>query len=83
MPESAPERIVPRPPPRERMIRRIAEALGRPETVFHDDGASATDFADLGELLRLWDGLTDHADRQRILAYVRGVVTERASVIHP
>ena len=55
MPERVPERIAPTPPPRERMIRRIAEALGRPETVFRTDGASGSDFADQGELLRIWE----------------------------
>ncbi|MCJ2019296.1 hypothetical protein MKK84_17940 [Methylobacterium sp. E-065] len=83
MPETAPERIAPYPPPRERMIRRIAEALGRPETVFRCEGASGSEFADQGELLRIWESLTDHADRQRILAFARGVASERSGVIRP
>lgn len=83
MPESSPDWIAPSLPPRERMIRRIADALGRPETVFRDAGAAGSEFADQGELLRIWESLSDHADRQRILAYARAVASERSGVARP
>lgn len=83
MPESSPDWIAPSSPPRERMIRRIAAALGRPEAAFRDAGAPGSEYADQGELLRIWENLSDHADRQRILAYARAVASERSGVACP
>lgn len=62
---------------RDRMIRRIAEALGQPETAFLDGGAAGSDLADPCELLRIWDSLTDPADRQKVLAFARSVASGR------
>lgn len=82
MPESSPERTAQPPTSRSRMIRRIAEALGRPETAFRDEAGSGF-CADQGELLRLWNSLTDPADRQRILDYARRVASKCSGAVRP
>ncbi|MCJ2087560.1 hypothetical protein MKK88_16450 [Methylobacterium sp. E-005] len=82
MPEKSTERSA-SSPTRERMIRRIADALGRPEAVFRDQGGPACGSADQGELLWIWNSLTDHADRQRILIYARAVAAERSGMVRP
>lgn len=64
---------------RGRMIRRIAEALGEPETVFFDSADAES--GDRRELLWLWHSLTDYADRQKVLMFVRTVASERAGAI--
>lgn len=68
---------------RDRMIRRIAEALGKPETVFLDGSVTEDDFAAQCELLRVWDSLTSHADRQKVLAFARSVASVRSRSVQP
>lgn len=65
------------------MIRRIAEVLGQPETAFLDGGTASDGFDAQCELLRIWDSLTDHADRQKILAFARSVESERSRSVQP
>jgi hypothetical protein len=82
LPESSPESIAQPPTLRTRLIRRIAEALGRPETAFLDEAGSGF-CADQGELLRLWNSLTDPADRQRVLDYARHVASKCSGTVRP
>lgn len=65
------------------MIRRIAEALGQPVTVFLDGSTAEFDFAAQCELLQIWDSLTDDADRQKVLAFARSVASERSRSAQP
>lgn len=82
MSESSPDRIAASLTSRERMSRGIAGALGPPEAVFHaEDGSGFR--ADPSALLPIRSSPTDHADRQRILAYARPVAAERSGAVRP
>ena len=52
-------------------LRRIAAALGLPESAFYDTAEAGSAFDAIGELLRIWDSLEHAADRQRLLAFAR------------
>ena len=63
------------------VIRRIAEAIGQPETVFYAAAGCTSAIAEQAELLRIWDGLTDPADRRKVLTFVQAVASGRSQAL--
>lgn len=63
------------------VIRRIAEAIGQPEAVFYDAAGCTSAIAEQAELLRIWDGLTDPADRRKVLTFAQAVASGRSQAL--
>jgi hypothetical protein len=60
-------------------LHRVAGVLGLPVSTFY--GASDEPLAGAAELLRLWEMIACDADRARVLAFAREVVTNQASLL--
>ncbi|MCJ2088068.1 hypothetical protein MKK88_19075 [Methylobacterium sp. E-005] len=55
------------------ILKRIAAALGKPETAFVDGPEALADLNDASEMLRLWDRLKHASDRRKVLAFAQSL----------
>lgn len=62
----------------DKILKRIARALGEPEDAFLDGAEPRPELADTYEMMRIWHDLNSMADRKKLLALARTLAAERS-----
>ena len=59
------------------IVHRIAELLGIPEATLVERANTEAEMDATTEMLRIWSGIDNPADRRKILAFARGLAAAR------